>query len=396
MKTQFTSRLMGCTCAIALIVLWVAPAWAGGAQGPTTRAMLDQLNQETTALYHQVHTGIYRVQLPQPKWLNDYAMAAITRWDKKLDPQMRKQLQEQHAAPLEAVIEASSAPGTEHAGASAAKKGAFIIIRPQPIAVADNDPALGGVLQLEQAKPQPGFDPNNIGVLLDADGHVLVPLYVERETVGEQPIKVAGPDATVVDARFVGSDRQTNLTVVQVEKPAGRPVTLSTGSPAIGSLVLCLSPVDGSGRLGIWTENGRDNGILVNTDGEIAGITRSGQLLGGSACKLIARQLIDFGAVKRATLGVLITEVPLDAAARRQQGASSARSAMRIDQVIKGSAADRGGLQAGDLILEVAGEPVGNIPGFAAAIAARAGETPLTLLRGNKTITLSVTLQQQK
>src|SRR5947209_7862075 len=60
-----------------------------------SRPMLDELNRETQALYHEVTTGVVRVQLPQPKWANAYAMAAIDKWQARLDPEVRRTLQQQ-------------------------------------------------------------------------------------------------------------------------------------------------------------------------------------------------------------------------------------------------------------------------------------------------------------
>jgi len=365
---------------------------------PTTQATLERLNQQTKTLYHQVQSGIYRVEMPQPKWVNAYAMAAIERWEKKLSPDVRERLAAQTPVRADA-SEVGPVPSTRPSDVPTILpgQGTFIVVRPQAGNDAERDPIFGGKLQMD-AKPRAGFAPNNIGLLLDDDGHVLVPLYVERETVGGRPVRLAGADGMPVDARFVGSDRQTNLTLLQVEKPRGKPVKLGSARPDSGSLVLCLAVGDGSGRLGLWTDGAEDNGIIVNTGGEVVGIARYGQFLSGSACKLIARQLIEFGAVKRATLGVLITEIQIrqDDPLRRQHPILGSRSAMRIDQVIAGSAADRAGLKSGDLVLSVAGEPVNDLPSFAAAIAARNGDTELLILRADKTLKLTVDLQQQK
>jgi S1-C subfamily serine protease len=128
--------------------------------------------------------------------------------------------------------------------------------------------------------------------------------------------------------------------------------------------------------------------VIVSIDGRVNGVARAGQFLSGSACRLIARQLIQFGSVRRATLGVLITEI--------QPEDKSARPAMRIDQVMAGSAAQKAGLRAGDLVLAIGGEPVGDIPSFAAAIVAQDGPTALRIRRGTQDLTLTVILEQQK
>ena len=355
--------------------------------------LLEELNKQTTALYHRAQAGIYHVQLPAPNWVNAYAMAAVKRWDKQLDPELRKRLEgqdpnlsdaagvQQGAAPQVAGEDATTLPG----------KGTYIVVRPRAIALEQRDPVLGGLLEAPPAT-RPDFAPNNIGILLDPDGHLLVPLYVEREAVGAEPVKVSGPDGQAVTARFIGSDRQTNLTLLQVEKPAGQPVRLGSSRPEAGALVMCLSPTDGSGHLGVWSDEAQENGIVLTTDGQVAGIARYGQFLSGSACGLIARQLVEFGSVKRATLGVLITEI------RAAQGtpAGATTSGMRIDQVIADSAADKAGLRPGDVVLAIGPDAVRDLPSFAAAIAARNGPTELRVLRGQSVLRILVDLQQQK
>src|SRR5207248_635815 len=112
-------------------------------------------------------------------------------------------------------------------------------------------------------------------------------------------IRLAGQDGRVQEARIVGSDRQTNLTVLQVvDPPAGKPpqpLQLADARPPDGSLVMYLSTGDGTGHLGLWTGGGGgggDHGVVVTVDGRVAGIARYGQFLSGSACRLIAGQIV--------------------------------------------------------------------------------------------------------
>jgi S1-C subfamily serine protease len=381
----------------------VAPLRA--ADNPTTRPMLDELNRETTALYRQAQAGLYHVQLPQPRWVNAYAMAAVKRWDKQLDPELRRRLEQDAGNPIQAA-EVAPLPTTRPVSfgdaTSVPGEGTYIVVRPGTVMADVRDPVLGGRLQAEPTtRPAAsGFAPNRVGLLIDAGGHVLVPLYVEREALGPEPtVKLAGPDGVLTTARFVGSDRQTNLTLLQVEKAAGQPVRLGESRPDSGALVMCVAPTDGAGKLSVWSDGAQENGIILTTDGQVAGVARFGQFLTGGACRLIARQLIEYGAVRRATLGVLITEVRRGNEGFRAaagQAVPASRAAMRIDQVIANSAADKAGLRAGDLVLAVGGEPVADLPSFAAAIAARNGPTELRVLRGEAVLRISVNLEQQK
>jgi membrane-associated protease RseP (regulator of RpoE activity) len=165
--------------------------------------------------------------------------------------------------------------------------------------------------------------------------------------------------------------------------------------PAEGGLVLLVTPYDGSARLGVWTGGGRDYGVVFSFDGRCAGVARFGQFLSGRACRLIAEQIIRHGSVRRATLGVIIAELPKDDPNRRRAAGLGSQPAMRIDQVMPGSPAERAGIRAGDLLLALAGEPTTDIPAVAAAIAARDGPTEIQLFREGRALVVTVDLRQK-
>jgi hypothetical protein len=270
--------------------------------------------------------------------------------------------------------------------------------------------------------------PNNVGLLIDErKGYVLVPLYIERETLAEQPARLSIGDSEPIDALFVGSDLQTQLTVLQLlpagaaknegnaKSPAtqparetkpqrsaneaipglGKPVQLASKPLTDGTLVVVFSGVDGAARLAVWNGPAKETGVVVGIDGQVAGIARGGQFLSGANCRLIAGQIIRYGSVKRATLGVIISQVDAADPDRQKHAELSDKPAVRVDEVMKGSVADKGGLRQGDLVMAVADEPVQDIPGLAAAIAARNGPTPLSVLRDGKVMTVTVELTQR-
>jgi hypothetical protein len=389
---------------LGVILLLVLPAGASAQDAPATapaRPLLEQLDRETKALHREVQRGVLRVQLPPPRWLDEVAGHEadnpLTKY-KELDPRVREQLEQRRrrsaaeGAPLASAGEAG--PSTQavsdadwHIGDTAA---VIVVPPPQP-----------AVREAQQAAPSapgvtsPAFSPNNVGLLLDEQGHLLVPLYLEREAAAKESIRVSSPGGKVTDARFVGSDRQTNLTVLRMIEPAGEPVRLGVEDrPVEGSLVLLVTPHDGSGRLSLWTGNGRDYAAVFSIDGQCAGVARFGQFLSGRACRLIAEQIIRHGSVKRATLGVMITQVARDDATGQQSPLVGGR-AMRVDQVIAGSPADAAGIRVGDIVLALAGQAASDIPSLAAAIAARSGPTEVRLLRGGQVITVTVDLQQK-
>jgi hypothetical protein len=392
----------------AVLACGVAVAALHGQEPPARerRPLLDQLNRETQVLYDEAVHGLVRVQLPAPRWADASAQRAalLKRWP-SLSEAVKRELNEGPDTPPGAATRpATAAPAAAADGeGDAGGDPPAVVVVPPPAAATDpeRDAIVGGRLAAT-TRPAEAFEPNNIGLLLDDQGHVLVPLHIEAEVVGREGVRAAGPDGVVRRAAFVGCDRQTNVTVLKLELPAdgeaefnGTAVRLSRQHPADGSLVMYIEPHDGSGRLGVWTGAAGDLGIVFTTAGEAAGITRYGQFLNGSACRLIADQIIRYGKVKRAVLGVIISEIREDDPLRRRVPVLGSRTAMRIDKVIPGSPAQQAGLRAGDLLLSLAGEAVEDIPSLAAAIAIRTGKTELQILRDGKITNVVVELRQE-
>ena len=392
---------------------------------------LERLNTECVSLFQRMQGSVLRVQMPAPRWNND--VANEPRFNKfNLNPDVKQNLQQRASRGNSydndnrggaGAPGTSPSPPTQPNGAvngaagnnyleNKGQQGYTIIVPPQQAEQQQQQLAAQNVVV---ANRQP-FAANSVGLLL-SDRHVLVPVYMEREAVGDQPIKLACGEGEPLYAKFVGSDQQTQLSVLQLTDPAhaaakaerkakdapapadalaclGKPVTLSEKPLVEGSVVLMLSPSDGAARLAVWTSASRDLGVVVTIDGQVAGIARHGQFLSGGACQLIADQIIRHGTVRRATLGVIISQVDGNDPAR-QIAELADKAAVRVDQVMKDSVAERGGLQKGDLILTLAGEPVHNIPTLAAAIAARQGLTELKVMRDGKIISMRVDLVQK-
>ena len=259
--------------------------------------------------------------------------------------------------------------------------GASITIHAGGDVAEDGNLTLGGALRM-RTQPADGFAPNNIGLLLDDAGHLMVPLYVERETIGDRPVRVMVQDVETT-ASFVGSDDKTNLTILKLAKPIGRPVRMSPVRPPEGSLVMLLNPNNASGRLSMWTASDRDYGVVVSMDGTVAGVARFGQFLGGHAARLVVDQLIKVGSIRRAVLGARLAEIRRDDPVRRTIAGLGDAPALGVEEVTTGSVAESAGLRRGDLILQVGEVAVGDLTTFA-ALSAKAGETRLVVLRAGE------------
>src|SRR6266568_4736351 len=315
-----------------------------------TYPMLEQLNRETQSLYRDVQSGLVRVQLPTPKWIRDEAA--------KDDP-LRK---------WGNVIEPRNADGSAlvlHAGADGNAPGA--------------NANIGGPLHLK-AIAAGSFAPNNIGLLISDEGHVLVPLYVERETIGNDPVQC------------MVADEKTNLTLLKMDHVVGKPIRIGMGRPMDGSLVMMLNPNNGSGRVQLWTGGERDFGVVVSMDGSVAGFARYGQFLNTAAAKPVIDQLLAIGKVQRAVLGVRLTELRADHQLRRQYARLGERPALSIDEVTPASPAEKAGLKAGDLILEFQNRPVDDLTTWSAMLAG-GGEGRLLILREGNPVPIKMDLR---
>lgn len=372
--------------------VWIgcpAPAWARRQVRSTPSEqpapMLERINAETQALYDHVKPGLVRVQLPVPKWMEQLGQRdnPANRWP--LDPQVKETLESQigrtGGGQMQAIITPSTQPqtGSEPSTQPAERWQRTVVQRPdgtielvEPGSVPDD-----GVIAAITA-------PRVLAIIYDDQGHIVVPRFVEKEAVDEQhPLTVFGLAGGAAVARFVGSDRQTNLTVLKLEKPLGKTATFTGSRPTDGSLVMMLAHGGDAGRLLVWTRAQQEQGVVVGVDGTIDGFARYGQFLDARICKPVIDQLIANGKVSRASLGVLVTEGE----------APDGRPSMHVDQVKPGSAAEAAGIREGDYIVSLAGSPVDDLPSFAAAISAQNGTTQIQILRGNEMMQVQVELR---
>jgi hypothetical protein len=393
------------TRSIACLFLSAATASVALAQQATTRpqSLLEQLDRDTRALYAQIQGSVVRVALPPPMWVNELAAkeSPLEKWKGQLDPAMRQKLEEHVRATrageyhqVNATVTTTTQPTTAPtSSATAPRQGASAA-----------EPAPGGSVTVlapvrvganVQWRPVTITFSNHIGVVVDTHGRVLVPLYVEREAVGQRKLPVTLADGRTVPARFVGSDRLLNLTVLQMDQPLGHAVCVADGRPADGALVLMISPNAPGAHLQVWTGGHQDMGLVARMDGGIWGFARFGHFLKLDDALPVVDQLVRFGEIKRAQLGVWVQEVPPQDALRQHVPLLGGRPALKVLEVVPGSAAQRAGLKVDDLVLSLAGQPVGDTTDFAMAISHTSGPTDLRIIRDNAETTIRVELTPQ-
>jgi S1-C subfamily serine protease len=356
---------------IALLTLLPTILQAQPTDNPTTRPLLNELNRETQELFKQIAPSIVRVQMPLPSNVAQPPDETLLKWADRLDPQSLARLAElQRRSPGVSFATAEIRPTTVPSGAQPTVGRRVIILR------------------LDR------FSPNAIGIVFDDQNDLLIPRYVDGAAC-VAPIPVAVGDGRFATASFVASDSETGLTILKLHGIKLKPAVISTDKIGAGALLLVVSLNPASNRLAVWEGWEPDVSTLVNTDGTIAGFTRVGRFLSAAACSPVVTELMEHGVVRRALLGVFIKSVAADDPERQQYPALGATPALRIAQVIPGSAADRAGLRQDDLVLSLAGQTVGDAPAFAAAIANRHGQTDIDILRSGQRHEVTVDLQVQ-
>ncbi|MFA7268212.1 MAG: Do family serine endopeptidase [Sterolibacterium sp.] len=269
------------------------------------------------------------------------------------------------------------------------------------------------------------------GVIVSADGYILTNNHVV-ETADE--IEVATQDGRKFKARVVGADPDSDLAVVRVNTGNGTKLPAITFAPAeslrVGDVVLAIGNPFGVGQtvthgivsalgrshLGINTfENfiqtdaainpGNSGGALVDSEGHLVGIntaifSQSGGSMGigfaipVSLAKSVMEQIIRSGTVTRGWIGVEVQEITDELA--ESFNLPNTQGAL-IAGVMRGSPADRAGIRPGDILLSVAGKPIGDAQSMIELISAQTPgqQTQLKIRRTGKEVDIAVTIAKR-
>lgn len=262
------------------------------------------------------------------------------------------------------------------------------------------------------------------GFIISDDGYVLTNNHVVADA---DEIIVRLSDRSELQAKLVGTDPRTDVALLKVEGKNLPTVKLGDSNKLkVGEWVLAIgSPFgfDHSVTKGIVSAKGRtlpndtyvpfiqtdvainpgnSGGPLFNMNGEVVGInsqifTRSGGFMGLSFAIPIdvaidvSNQLKKDGKVSRGWLGVVIQEVNKDLA--ESFGLDKPAGAL-VAQVLENGPAAKGGLQVGDVILNLNGQPIimsADLPHLVGGLKDGA-KAKLEIIRNGKRQNLEVTI----
>lgn len=267
------------------------------------------------------------------------------------------------------------------------------------------------------------------GAIINAEkGYVLTNNHVIKDA---DKITVQLHDGREFKAKVIGADEMSDVALIQVEKPKNLTAlkladsdklrvgdfTVAIGNPfglgqtvtsgIVSALGRSMGSDSGTYENYIQTDaavnRGNSGGPLINLNGELIGInTAILSPSGGNAgiafaipsnmANNLVQQILEFGEVRRGMLGIKGGELNADLA---QAFDIEAKKGAFISEVMPGSAADKAGLKAGDVITAINGQAISSFAEMRAKIATSGAgkEIDLTYLRDGKSNNTKVTLQ---
>jgi S1-C subfamily serine protease len=247
--------------------------------------------------------------------------------------------------------------------------------------------------------------------------------------VERDEIEVVLPDGKKLSATVAGRDPGSDVAVLKVAEGSLTPALRApAGSAKVGSLVLAVGRPNSEGPMaslgvvgavgGPWrtfrgTEvegylrtdttfyPGFSGGPLTDAQGRVVGMNSSrlgrgaGLTIPVAALERIVTDLLAGGKVRRAYLGISSQVAKLPSALSALVGGRE--TGLLIVSVEQGSPADSGGVLIGDILVELAGQPIADTDALQEQLGpSRIGQaTPASVLRGGELKTLSLTVGER-
>jgi serine protease DegQ len=228
------------------------------------------------------------------------------------------------------------------------------------------------------------------GVIVSPQGLIITNNHV---VAAADEIEIALSDGRKMSAKVVGTDPDTDLALIKVDAENLPAITFASSDKlSVGDVVLAIGNPFGVGQtvtqgiisalgrshLGINTyENfiqtdasinpGNSGGALIDAEGNLVGVnsaiySRSGGSMGigfaipATLARQVMEQIITQGSVIRGWIGIEAQDITPELAESFKL--SQTQGGSLIAGVLHNSPADKAGLRAGDILLEIEGKPV--------------------------------------
>lgn len=272
------------------------------------------------------------------------------------------------------------------------------------------------------------------GVIISEDGYILTNNHVISSTDSSSFYQVSDAtsvkvtiygDETEYTAEIVGTDSQTDLAVLKIDKSGLVAAELGDSSSVqVGEFVLAIGDpyglehsvtagiisalnremtVDGTTYNVIQADcainSGNSGGALVNSKGQVIGITTlklSGTGIEGVSFAIpindtidIYKGLIENGKISRPFVGIY--GIDLDEATAIRNGLTKG---IYVDSVVEGSCAEKAGIRAGDVIVAFDGKSVSTMDELNDIKNTKSvgDSVEVTFYRGNEEMTVTLVL----
>ncbi len=279
--------------------------------------------------------------------------------------------------------------------------------------------------QRQFKQPQKRQQSAGSGVIVDAEKGVVMTNY--HVIKGADEIQVALLDGRSYRAKLLGSDPDLDIAIIEIDADALTDIPIADSNQLeVGDFVVAIGNPFGLGqtvttgvvsalsRSGLGIEGyedfiqtdasinpGNSGGALVNLRGELVGINTAiispaggnvgiGFAIPANMAKASMTQIIRHGEVRRGQIGIGIQDITPDL--RRAFELKNGQRGVLVTEVAEGSPAEKAGLNAGDVILEVNGQTTTSTAQLRSQIGMEAvGErVKLKILRNGKTRQLKV------
>ncbi|WP_318374893.1 serine endoprotease DegQ [Enterobacter sp.] len=278
----------------------------------------------------------------------------------------------------------------------------------------------------QQAQP---FEGLGSGVIIDAaKGYVLTNNHVINQA---QKINVQLNDGREFEAKLIGGDDQSDIALLQLQNatnltqiavadsdslrvgdfavavgnPFGLGQTATSGIvSALGRSGLNLEGLENFIQTDASINRGNSGGALLNLNGELIGINTAilapsggsvgiGFAIPSNMAQTLAKQLIQFGEIKRGLLGIKGMEMSADIA--KAFNLNVQRGAF-VSEVLPNSGSAKAGIKSGDVIVSLNGKPLNSFAELRSRIATTepGSKVKLGLLRDGKPQEVEVTLDK--